>query len=227
MEPLRHARQRDPLDDQRAEHHDRREREDLLALRHTRRDGQARDRTCREAGLAAGRARIARLAGVDLAVVDTAAADVRGGGPGTVWRLAGPGWGFLALTADLAKGVVPVAIGVVTFSWAIGWVAGLGAVLGAGWPAFGRAAGDRGLGTFGGAAFTLAPPVGMLSVLLGLGVLAVGRVAGRDARTPAIATGLATFPVLFLLTEADLARLAAIVVLTVVAIVRLATLRAS
>ena len=143
-----------------------------------------------------------------------------------MWRLAGPGWGFLALTADLAKGVVPVAVGVVTFSWAIGWVAGLGAVLGAGWPAFGRAAGDRGLGTFGGAAFTLAPPAGMLSVLLGLGVLAIGRIAGRDARTAAVATGIGTFPVLFLLAEPDVARLAAILVLTLVAIVRLATIRA-
>ena len=171
--------------------------------------------------------RIGRMAGVDVAAagVDVAGAGVPGGGPAAVWRLAGPGWGFLALTADLAKGVVPVAGGVVTFSWAIGWVAGLGAVLGAGWPAFGRTAGDRGLATFCGAAFTLAPPAGTLSVLLGLGVLAIGRLAGRDARTPAIAAGIGTFPVLFLLAEPDVARLAAILVLTLVAIVRLAPIR--
>jgi acyl phosphate:glycerol-3-phosphate acyltransferase len=170
---------------------------------------------------------IGRMAGIDPADVDLAAAGIPGGGPAAVWRLAGPGWGFLALTAELAKGVVPVAVGVVTFSWAIGWVAGLGAVLGAGWPAFGRAAGDRGLGTFGGASFTLAPPAGMLSVLLGLGVLAFGRLAGRDARAAAIATGLATFPLLFLLAEPDLARVAAILALTGVLIVRLATIRGS
>ena len=52
--------------------------------------------------------RIARMAGVDLAGATAMAA---GGGTAAVWRLAGPGWGFLALTADLAKGVVPVAIG--------------------------------------------------------------------------------------------------------------------
>ena len=174
--------------------------------------------------------RIARMAGVDLAAADlggdAVTARVPGGGPAAVWRLAGPGWGFLALTADLAKGVVPVAVGVVTFSWAIGWIAGLGAVLGAGWPAFGRAPDDRGLGTFGGAAFTLAPPAGTLSVLLGLAVLAIGRFVGRDARTAAVATGIGTFPVLFLLAEPDVARLAAILVLTLAAIVRLATIRA-
>ena len=126
-------------------------------------------------------ARIGRMAGVDLAG-STWRRPAPGGGPAAVWRLAGPGWGFLALTADLAKGVVPVAIGIVTFSWAIGWVAGLGAVLGAGWPAFGaRGAVTAAWRTFGGAAFTLAPPAGMLSVLLGLAVLGIGRLAGRDA----------------------------------------------
>ena len=121
-------------------------------------------------------ARVAGMAGVDLTDGE------RRAGAAGVWRLAGPGWGFLALTAELATGVVPVAVGIVTFSWAIGWVAGVGAVLGAGWPAFGRTAGGTGLATFAGVAFTLAPPAGTLSVLLGLAVLGVGRLAGRDAR---------------------------------------------
>ena len=77
-------------------------------------------------------ARIARMAGVDLA-----AGGERLAGAAAVWRLAGPGWGFLALTAELATGVVPVAVGIVTFSWAIGWVARRRGGLGAGWPAFG------------------------------------------------------------------------------------------
>jgi acyl phosphate:glycerol-3-phosphate acyltransferase len=164
-------------------------------------------------------ARIGRLAGVE------PAAGVPGGNPAAVWRSAGPGWGFLALTANLAKGVVPVAVGVVTFSWAVGWAAGIGAVLGAGWPAFGRRAGDWGLATFAGAAFTLAPPAGLLGGLLGLAVLGVGRVAGRDARVAAIATGIASFLVVGFLVGPDVARPAALVALTVVALVRLVTIR--
>jgi glycerol-3-phosphate acyltransferase PlsY len=166
-------------------------------------------------------ARIGRLAGVE------PAAGVPGGGPAAVWRSAGPGWGFLALTADLAKGVVPVAVGVVTFSWAVGWAAGIGAVLGAGWPAFGRGAGDRGLATFAGAAFALAPPAGMVGGLLGLAVLGVGRLAGRDARVAAIATGIGSFLVLGFFVGPALARPAALVALTVVAVVRVVTIRQS
>ena len=171
-------------------------------------------------------ARIARMAGVDLA-----AGGERLAGAAGVWRLAGPGWGFLALTAELATGVVPVAVGIVTFSWAIGWVAGVGAVLGAGWPAFGRSSGGassggRGLATFSGAAFTLAPPAGTLSALLGLAVLGVGRLAGRDARRVAVAAGFGAYPVLFLGAQQDLARLAALLVLYLIAIVRLAAIRA-
>jgi glycerol-3-phosphate acyltransferase PlsY len=142
-----------------------------------------------------------------------------------VWRLAGPGWGFLALTADLAKGVVPVAVGIVTFSWAIGWVAGVGAVVGAGWPPFGRGMGGRGLATFAGAAFTLAPPAGLLGGLLALAVLAGGRVVGRDGRVAAVATGIGSYVVLALLLEPDPARPAALLGLSVVAVLRLATVR--
>jgi glycerol-3-phosphate acyltransferase PlsY len=166
-------------------------------------------------------ARIGRLAGVDLA-----AAGVPAGGPATVWRLAGPGWGFLALTAELAKGVVPVAVGLVTFSWAIGWIAGVGAVLGAGWPSFGRATGAPGLATFSGAAFTLAPPAGLLSGLVALTVLAIGRLARRDARLAAIAAGIGSYLVLVLLTEPDLVRPAALLALSLVAITRMVTMRA-
>jgi glycerol-3-phosphate acyltransferase PlsY len=164
--------------------------------------------------------RIGRMAGVDLGP-----AGATSGGTGAVWRLAGPGWGFLALTADLAKGVVPVAIGMVTFSWTIGWIAGLGAVLGAGWPALGHTGGDRGLATVGGAAFTLGPPAGTLSVLLGVAVLAIGRLARRDTRTLAIATGVGSYPVVFLLVQQDVAMLAGLLVLYLVAGVRLAPIR--
>ena len=168
-------------------------------------------------------ARIGRLAGIDPAGIDPASGP--GGGPASVWRLAGPGWGFLALTAELAKGVVPVAVGIVTFSWAMGWAAGLGAVVGAGWPGFGRGAGDRGLATFAGAAFTLAPPAGLTGGLIALAVLAIGRLVRRDAGRAAAATGIGSYVVLVYLLEPDVARPAALLVLSVVAVIRLVTIR--
>jgi glycerol-3-phosphate acyltransferase PlsY len=135
----------------------------------------------------------------------------------------GSGWVFLALTIDLAKGIIPVAIGLVTWSWWIGWAAGLGAVIGACWPAFGRARGGHGLATLAGAACTLGPPAGVLSGVLGLLVLGIGRLAGRDLRAGAVAVGLGVFPALFLAVEQDAARLAACVALYVVVLVRART----
>ena len=139
---------------------------------------------------------------------------------------AGPGWAFLALTAAIATGVVPVAVGIVTWSWGIGWVAGLGAVLGACWPRFGRAGGgagdatSTGLATLGGAAFALAPAAGSVSLLLALVVLGVGRVLRRDTRDLAGVVGFGTFPALFLVVEQDLARLGALLGLYLVVLAR-------
>jgi glycerol-3-phosphate acyltransferase PlsY len=160
-------------------------------------------------------------------------------GAADVGRLAGPGWGFLALTADLAKGVLPVAIGIVTVSWAIGWAAALGAVLGAHRAASRRPTGDGrvsatgdgcvapadgvdpvgAVATFVGAAFTLAPPAGAVSALVGLAVLGAGRVAGRDARVAAVVAGIGTYPALFLAVEQDPVRLLGIGLLYLVALV--------
>ena len=55
---------------------------------------------------------VGRRAGVD--VVNDGEANP---GSANVWKLAGPGWGLLALAGDLAKGVLPVAIGIVQWSW--------------------------------------------------------------------------------------------------------------
>jgi glycerol-3-phosphate acyltransferase PlsY len=140
-------------------------------------------------------------------------------------RDAGPGWAFLAVTAALATGVVPVAVGIVTWSWGIGWVAGLGAVFGACWPRFGRATGGAGLATLGGAAFALAPAAGSVSLLLALVVLGVGRVLRRDTRDLAGVVGFGTFPALFLVVEQDLARLCALLGLYLVVLVRSVTAR--
>lgn len=144
----------------------------------------------------------------------------RNPGAANVWKLAGPGWGFLALTADLAKGVIPVAVGAVTFGWSIGWVAGLGALLGASWPAFGRLPGGRGVATFSGIAFTLAPPAGTLSVLLTLAIVGIGRLVWRNGRVVATAAGIASYPPLFLLVQQDVYRLFALLVLYLVAVAR-------
>jgi acyl phosphate:glycerol-3-phosphate acyltransferase len=150
----------------------------------------------------------------------------RNPGSANVWKLAGPGWGLLALTGDLAKGVVPVAVGIVTWSWSIGWVAGLGALLGASWPAFGRLPGGRGVAVFAGVAFTLAPPAGVVSVTLTLLVLAVASGLRRNGRVVGIAAGIGSFPPLFLAVHADVARLGALLVLYLVAVLRFATTRA-
>lgn len=149
------------------------------------------------------------------------------GNPGSanVWKLAGPGWGALALTGDLAKGILPVAIGIVTFGWWTGWVAGIGALAGACWPALGRWRGGRGVATLAGACLALSPAAGVIAVVLTLLVVLVARALGRNGRVAAIATGFGTFPFLFLVVHPDLARLAGIGLLYLVAVARYATTR--
>ena len=171
---------------------------------------------------------IARAAGADLG---------RDGGshldPAGVWSLAGPGWGLLALTAELSKGMLPVALATVTWSWGAGWVAGLGALLGACWPALGRFPGGRtraGRGTttfalFAGVAFALAPPAGIICVLLALAVMGAARLVGRNGRVAAIAVGVGTYPLLFFAAYRDPLRLAALTTLYLVAGLRCVTTR--
>lgn len=163
---------------------------------------------------------VGRAAGVD--VVREGEANP---GSANVWKLAGPGWGFLALTGDLAKGVLPVVLGTVTVSWSVGWVAGLGALLGACWPLFGRLRGGRGVAVFAGVAFALSPSAGTLGVLLTLAVLVGARVLGRNGRVAAIAAGVGTYPLLFLAATGDLLRLAALMTLYLVAVLRFVTTR--
>ena len=165
---------------------------------------------------------IGRAAGDDVTRVGE-----RGASPGSadVWRLAGPGWGLLALAGDLAKGLLPVAIGIVTWSWWAGWAAGLGALLGVGWPLFGRLPGGRGVVPLAGVAIVLSPTAGMVAVLLAALALGVARLMGRTGRVAAIATGFGVYPLLFLLDQGDLARLAGVGVLYLVAVLRTATTR--
>jgi glycerol-3-phosphate acyltransferase PlsY len=155
---------------------------------------------------------IARAAGTDIYREGE-----RNPGSANVWKLAGPGWGLLALTADLAKGVLPVAVATVSWSWAAGWAAGLAALAGACWPALGRFPGGRGVAVFAGAAFALAPPAGVIGVALTLSVIVLARLVGRNGRVAAVAVGIGTYPVLFLATWGDLARLGALMTLYLLA----------
>ena len=177
-------------------------------------------------------AMIGRVAGVDPTRAgergaSPGSAGERGASPGSadVRRLAGPGWGLLALTGELAKGLLPVAICIVTWSWWAGWAAGLGALLGAGWPWFGRLPGGRGVVTLAGAAIALSPAAGVVAVLLGAIALGVARVMGRSGRVAAVATGFGAYPLLFLLDQGDLARLAGVGALYLVAVLHTATIR--
>lgn len=165
-------------------------------------------------------AMVGRAAGVD--VGRSLAANP---GPADVWRLAGPGWGLLALTGDLAKGLLPVAIGVVTWSWWAGWAAGLGALLGAGWPLFWRLPGGREVVPLAGVAIALSPAAGLVALLLAALALGTARLLGGTGRAAAIAVGFGAYPFLFLVDQADLARLAGIGVLYLVAVLRHATAR--
>lgn len=158
---------------------------------------------------------IARAAGHDPVVEGE-----RNPGSANVWKIAGPGWGMLALTGDLAKGVIPVALGSVTWSWSIGWAAGLGALIGASWPGPGRLPGGRGVAVLSGAAFALAPPAGLVSVALTLLIVAGGRLLGGNTRVAAISVGIASYPALFLAFHQDVARLSALLVLYLVAAAR-------
>ncbi len=146
-------------------------------------------------------------------------------GPADVWTRAGAGWGLLAFTADLSKGILPVALATVTWSWGAGWAAGIGALTGACWPALGRLPGSRGVAVFAGVAFALAPPAGMLCGLMALAAAGVGRLVRHDGRVAAMAVGIVTYPVLFFAAYADPQRLAALMALYLVAALRYLTAR--
>ena len=155
----------------------------------------------------------------------------RGGDPGlatdafAAWSIAGPGWGVLAVVGDLAKGVVPVAVGIVTWSWAAGWAAGLGAVLGACWPAFGRWRGASAIVVLAGAVFTLAPPAGVVSLVLALIVLGAARLIGQTGIAAAAGAGFGSFLVLFAAIEQDPTRVASLVAIYAIPLVRAAATR--
>jgi acyl phosphate:glycerol-3-phosphate acyltransferase len=155
---------------------------------------------------------VGRAAGVD-------ASD--GGGPSLhvagVWALAGPGWGLLALVADLARGILPVTLAVATFAWPAGWAAGMGAILGARWPVLGQLRGGNGAWVVAGVLVALEPTAAVVASLIALAAAAAARLAGRRWRSAAVRAALVAYPVLALLTELSPVRLAAVLALYLVA----------
>ncbi len=165
------------------------------------------------AGYAVGSLPLSALVG-RLAGVDVYRDGERNPGSANVWKLAGPGPGAIALAADILKGLLPTAAGVVAGGFAVGWAAGIGAVLGHGWPALGRRPGGRAVATAGGSLIGLGPAAAAVAVPVGLVALAVrGRVAG-------IVAAFVAYPTAFLAIERDPLRLGAIMTLYLITLVR-------
>ncbi len=170
-------------------------------------------------GYVAGSIPVSALVG-RAAGVDVHADGERNPGAANVWKLAGPGWGLLALSGDLAKGALPVAIATVTFSWNAGWLAAMGAAIGAGWPLLRIRSGGRAVATFSGAAAALAPPAGIIGFALAGIIVGFGRLVRVNTRVVAIAVAIGGYPILFYWTHGDVRRLLALLLLYSVTLVR-------
>ena len=170
-------------------------------------------------GYAAGSIPVAALVG-RLAGIDVHAAGERNPGSANVWKLAGPVAGLTALAGDLAKGILPTALGAATIGWGIGWLAGLGAILGHAWPALGRWPGGRAVATFCGVCIALVPlaAAGAIVLLVAVGIGVALR--GGRARVPALVTAIAAYPILVAAVERDVGRLAAVGVLYLATVAR-------
>jgi glycerol-3-phosphate acyltransferase PlsY len=133
-----------------------------------------------------------------------------------VWRAVGPGWGLLAVAGELAQGVLPVALGLATWSWTAGWAAGLGAIVGTAWPLFGRLPRRRAGAVPVGVLVTLAPAAGILSAMLALPAFLLARAAGRGGLVGAGVVGYGSYPVLLYAAEIPVPQLVAVLLLYLV-----------
>jgi glycerol-3-phosphate acyltransferase PlsY len=160
------------------------------------------------------RARIGRVA--DLRAADGDQVGVWSGAA-AAWQASGSGWGLLVLAGDLARGLLPVALAGVTWSWWAGWAAGLGAVAATRWPLFGRLPGGRDPVVLAGVSIALSPLAGLVSVILALAAAGVTRALGGRARFAALVAGFGSFAVLALVEQGDATRVAAILILDLAA----------
>jgi glycerol-3-phosphate acyltransferase PlsY len=160
---------------------------------------------------------IARAAGMD----PPAGRQAGRAGAASVWRGAGPGWGLLAVAGDLARGLLPVALAGVTWWWWASWAAAVGAVAGDRRPLRGKRRSGFDPVVLAGASIALSPLAGAMALVLALVAAGAARVLGGRARFAAAAAGLGSFAVLAVLEQGDAARVAAILVLDLVALVPL------
>jgi glycerol-3-phosphate acyltransferase PlsY len=151
---------------------------------------------------------IARRAGA-------APSDGRDGAPGAgdLWATAGPGPGLLALSGELARGIVPVAVATVTLGWWTGLVAAAGAVAGACWGLAGLRPGGGALPTLAGAALALAPLAGGVAIAAAVLAGFLGRMAGREPGRWAVLAGFTAYGCIAVLELADAARLLGVALL--------------
>ncbi len=162
--------------------------------------------------------RVGRAAGVDVYREGEA-----NPGATNAWRLAGPGAGLAVLAGDMAKGALPVlvarrvfpadraagagrpagrTIGPTPARWAT-WAAGVGAILGHGFPPGGRR-GGRSVATLAGVLAALAPVPAAAAAAVTLAILPL---RGREA---AITAGLVAYPIAHGTLRRDLPELAAV-----------------
>ena len=115
---------------------------------------------------------VPRTLGVDIYRVGS-------GNPGAsnVFRTLGKGPAALVLLGDSLKGVVAALLGGAVGGDALGFAAGLAAVVGHSFPLWHRFRGGRGVATALGVAVALEPLVGLVLVALWLLVVLVGKVA--------------------------------------------------
>lgn len=137
------------------------------------------------------------------------------GNPGAsnVYRVAGRRAGALVLAADLLKGAVPTAVGLVVGGRALGFACGAAAVLGHVLPVTRRFRGGKGVATAAGIAVVLFPVV---SAVLALVWVAVARAAGK-ASVASLVTAIAAVPALVIARRPawEVAAMAAVVAVVV------------
>jgi glycerol-3-phosphate acyltransferase PlsY len=122
------------------------------------------------------------------------------GNPGAsnVYRLAGWKAGLVVLLADIAKGSIAAAVGLVLAGHAGAYLLGVAAVIGHVWPVTQRFRGGRGVATAGGVLLVLFP-------LIGLGLAVVWFLIARVLKKASVASIVLTiaFPVLVAVTGGE------------------------
>ena len=121
-----------------------------------------------------------------LAGVDPSAEGSGNPGASNVYRLAGRRFGFFVLAADVAKGALPVAIGLGIDGRPLAFGCWVAAVLGHIFPAVRKFRGGKGVATTGGGVFVLFPLIGVGLLLVFLAVFQLAKTASIASLTLAV-----------------------------------------